>query len=369
MYRARTGRIACVGAALRVVRSMVGSDSPEIIHADDRFSPEWDQFVRRHPAGTGYHLWRWQAVFQGGLKHRCHYLVARRGSALCGVLPLVEVRSRLFGRALSSLPYVNYGGVLADDPATASALADAAAAFARDRSLGYVLFRHRERLLHGLPARTHKVTMLLPLADSAEAMWSGLDRKVRNQVRKGEKSGLTVISGGAELLDDFYAVFARNMRDLGTPVYGRSLFSAILMAFPDDAKLHVARLGDVVVAGALSYAYGACVEVPSASSLRQYRPLCANHLMYWRIMEQAIGEGRRVFDFGRSTPNDGTFNFKEQWGAVPEQLHWEYRLVGSTLLPADDRHSAKYQTMIDAWKRLPIRLTTLIGPHIARAVP
>lgn len=343
--------------------------SPEISRAQDASAAEWDGFVRQHPSGTGYHLWGWRSVFEAGLAHHSHYLIARRDGVPTGVLPLVEVRSPLFGRALSSLPYVNYGGILADDTVTASALAAAAGSLAQERSLGYVLFRHRQRVLAALPARTHKVTMLLPLAPTVEAMWAGLDRKVRNQVRKGEKSQLTVVSGGAELLDAFYAVFARNMRDLGTPVYGRSLFAAILSAFPGDAKLHVVRLGETAIAGALSYAYGAYVEVPSASSLREHRSLCANHLMYWRIMEHAIAEGRRIFDFGRSTPNDGTFNFKEQWGAKPEQLHWEYHLLGTTALPAEDRHSTKYQTMIDTWKRLPLPLATLIGPHIARAVP
>jgi serine/alanine adding enzyme len=337
--------------------------------AEEPSAGEWDGFVRQHPSGTGYHLWGWRAVFHAGLGHRCHYLIAKRDGVPSGVLPLVEVRSPLFGRALSSLPYVNYGGILAQDAATASALAAAAGRLAHDRSLGYVLFRHRDRVLPALPARTHKVTMLLPLAPTVEAMWAGLDRKVRNQVRKGEKSQLTVVSGGAELLDPFYVVFARNMRDLGTPVYGRSLFAAILSAFPGDARLHVVRLGEAAIAGALSYAYGEYIEVPSASSLREHRSLCANHLMYWRIMEHAIREGRRIFDFGRSTPNDGTFNFKEQWGAKPEQLHWEYHLLGTTALPADDRHSTKYQTMIDTWKRLPLPLATLIGPHIARAVP
>ena len=340
-----------------------------VARAEEPSAGEWDTFVRQHPSGTGYHLWGWRAVFRDGLGHRCHYLIARRNGQPTGVLPLAEVRSRLFGRALSSLPYVNYGGILAADAATASALAMTAASVAHDRGLGYVLYRHRDRLLPGLPGRTHKVTMVLPLAATVEEMWAGLDRKVRNQVRKGEKSQVSVVSGGMELLDPFYAVFARNMRDLGTPVYGRSLFAAILTAFPEDARLHVARLGDTAIAGALSYAHGACIEVPSASSLREHRALCANHLIYWRIMEYAIATGRRLFDFGRSTPNDGTFHFKEQWGAKSEQLHWEYHLLGKTVLPADDRQSTKYRTMIDTWKRLPLPLATFIGPHIARAVP
>jgi FemAB-related protein (PEP-CTERM system-associated) len=308
-------------------------------------------------------------VFETALGHRCHYLLASQGSAVAGVLPLVEVRSRLFGRALSSLPYVNYGGVLSDDVSVRAALVEEAASLARSRSLSYVVLRHRRRLFPQLPARDHKVTMLLPLARTREEMWASLDRKVRNQIRKAEKSDLTMLSGGLELLDDFYRVFARNMRDLGTPVYGRALFAAILSRFPDDARLHLVRIRGRTVAGALSYRFRDWIEVPSASSLREHRALCPNHLMYWSIIVQAV-EGRcRVFDFGRSTPGDGTYHFKQQWGARQEQLWWEYGLQPRAALPTDDRHSARFEATIKAWKRLPVGLARLIGPRIARYVP
>lgn len=282
----------------------------------------WDAFVAAQPDASGYHVWRWRRVFEQGLGHRAHYLLAERNGAIAGILPLVEVRSRLFGRALSSLPYVNYGGVVATDTTAADALVATAGVLARERSLSFVLLRHRTRQFAGLPARSHKVTMLLPLTPTREAMWDGLDRKVRNQVRKAEKSSVVAESGGSELLDDFYGVFARNMRDLGTPVYGRALFAAILREFPETARLHVGRLNGAPIAVALSYAYRDWIEVPSASSLREHRSLCPNHLIYWNIIAAAIADGSRVFDFGRSTPNDGTYNFKEQWGATPHPLWW-----------------------------------------------
>jgi FemAB-related protein (PEP-CTERM system-associated) len=284
-------------------------------------------------------------------------------------LPLVEVRSRIFGRALSSLPYVNYGGVLAATDEAKHALLEAAGRLAEARSLSYVVLRHRRRVFPDLPTRTHKVTMLLPLLATRDAMWNGLDRKVRNQIRKAEKSELTTVSGGDELLTDFYTVFARNMRDLGTPVYSRSLFATILANFPTDARVHLVRLKGQTIAGAFSYAFGDTIEVPSASSLREHRGLCPNHLLYWSMIGSAIDEGRKVFDFGRSSPNDGTYNFKEQWGAAPEQLWWEYRLTADALLPVDDRHSAKFHATIEAWKRLPLAVATLLGPRIARSVP
>jgi len=349
---------------------MIGHDTPlRVASASRDAAADWDTFVRGRSDGTGYHLWSWRDVFERGLGHPCHYLTAREHDRIVGVLPLVEMRSWIFGRALSSLPYVNYGGVLAETGEAADALVAEAARIATERSLSYVVLRHRHRRFPSLPARDHKVTMLLPLPPDEPAMWGAIDRKVRNQIRKAEKSGVVTTSGGAELLDEFYSVFARNMRDLGTPVYGRSLFASILSNFPDHARVHLARLGTQTIAGAFSYAFGETIEVPSASSLREHRALCPNYLLYWSIIRQAIAEGRRTFDFGRSTPGDGTFHFKQQWGAAPEQLWWEYRLSPGETVPAADRQSRKFRTTIEMWKRLPVAAATMLGPHLARYVP
>jgi FemAB-related protein (PEP-CTERM system-associated) len=363
------GASSPASAGVRASAAPAARPSAPVQIVEDVAPAEWNAFVEQHSDATGYHRWEWRAVFERGLGHRCVYLAARRDGRVAGVLPLVDMRSRLFGRALSSLPYVNYGGVLATDTQAGSALVDAAADLARRRRLSYVVLRHRRQQFPTLPARNHKVTMLLPLPADAAKMWDALDRKVRNQVRKAEKSGLTTQSGGAELLDEFYAVFARNMRDLGTPVYGRSLFAEMLRAFPTDARVHLVRLSGATIAGALSYAYGRVVEVPSASSLREHRSLCPNHLMYWQIIQEAIAAGRTVFDFGRSTPNDGTYNFKEQWGAAAEPLWWEYRLVGTEEVPSADRQSASYQKKVAAWQRLPLPVATFLGPWIARSIP
>ncbi len=347
----------------------MSAPSVDIALAQPADAADWDGFVRAQGEATGYHEWAWRDVFARGLGREPHYLVARRDGRVAGVLPLVEVRSLIFGRALSSLPYVNYGGVVAADDDVAQALVDEAARLASARSLSYVVLRHRRRMFSNLPTREHKVTMTLPLARDRDAMWSGLDRKVRNQVRKAEKSGVVAASGGIDLLDDFYDVFARNMRDLGTPVYGRSLFAAILECLPNDARIHVARVEGRTIAAALSYAYGSTIEVPSASSHREHRALCPNHLLYWSMICGAIAEGRRTFDFGRSTPDDGTYHFKAQWGAVPERLSWEYRLAPGARVPTDDRHSRKFQTTIEMWKRLPVAVATALGPRLAHSVP
>ncbi len=217
--------------------------------AIERDAAEWDRFVEARRGASGYHLWAWRGVFSKAFGHESVYLVARNGERIAGVLPLVFINSRLFGRSLTSLPFLNYGGVVAESAEAADALLARAAEVARERRCGHVELRHVARQFPQLPCKQHKVTMRLQIEPG---MWERLDRKVRNQIRKAQKSGLTSEVGGAGLLDEFYRVFARNMRDLGTPVYGRSLFREVLRAFPDRTRIHVVRLNGVPVAAGLT---------------------------------------------------------------------------------------------------------------------
>ncbi|MEO8256562.1 MAG: FemAB family XrtA/PEP-CTERM system-associated protein [Acidobacteriota bacterium] len=330
---------------------------------------EWDQFVATHPDATGYHVWRWRRVFERAFGHETVYLAARQNHRVVGVLPLVLFSSPLFGRFAVSLPFVNYGGVCAWDAGIGRRLVAEAAQIAGQRRLSHVELRHTARQLPDLPARQHKVSMLLPLERDAGRAWDGLDRKVRNQVRKAEKSGLTARSGGRELLDRFYPVFARNMRDLGTPVYAIRFFEEVLAAFPETARVFLVEQGDLTVAGAITLTHRNTLEVPWASSLREHRHQSPNNLLYWRIIEQAIRSGRTTLDFGRSTPNEGTYQFKQQWGARPVPLAWEYALLGRAALPNLSPANPRFSRAIAIWSRLPLSLTNWIGPHIVRSIP
>lgn len=330
---------------------------------------EWDAYVDAHPAAVIYHLWNWREVFTRTFGHQTVYLAARRDGRLVGILPLVQFESWLFGRFFVSLPFVNYGGVLASDAAAAEALVAHATSLATERRLSHVELRHLDRLFPALPARQHKVTMRMPLPSGVDEAFEGLDRRVRNHVRKGEKSQLVVVSGGTDLLADFYKVFAHNMRDLGTPVYSRKLFEAVLEAFPDRAHVFVARLGDRPVAGAFMVTYRDTVEVPWASSLKQFRSLNANTLIYWEMIKWAITHRFGRFDFGRSTPGDGPYTFKAQWGASPEPLAWEYSLVGGQSIPDQSPKNPKFSLAISLWQKLPVPVATLLGPSIVRSIP
>ena len=346
------------------------ADAPvSIAAATDADAVAWDRYVRARAASTPYHQWQWRGVFERAFGHEAQYLVARRGKAIVGVLPLVLFRSRLFGRFMVSLPFVNYGGIIADDDAIAERLLGEARALGEREKMRHVELRHVARQFTQLPSKQHKVSMLLTLPESADAAWAAMDKKVRNQIRKAEKSGLTAEPGGIERLDEFYAIFARNMRDLGTPVYARAFFEQVLTTFPETARVMMVRQGATPVAAGIMLANGDSVEVPWASSLSDYRSMCPNHTLYWSVIQWAIDRRFRVLDFGRSTPGEGTFQFKQQWGAVPLPLCWEYDLYGTSALPDQSPKNPKYRAAIDLWKRCPLWLTNTIGPRIVRSIP
>jgi FemAB-related protein (PEP-CTERM system-associated) len=251
----------------------------------------WNAYVSGHPDATAYHQWAWREVFSAAFGHACVYLVAQDGARITGVLPLVEFRSRLFGTFAVSLPFVNYGGVVADTGAAAGALSACAESLARERGWGHVELRHVRRQFAQWPVKRHKVAMWLSLSATSEILWSSLDRKVRNQVRKAEKSGCTAEHGGAELLDDFYRVFAHNMRDLGTPVYARRLFEEVLRAFPSDTRVFVVRIEGDAVAASITVGWRERIEVPWASSLRAHAAASPNTLLYWTMLKWAVEHG------------------------------------------------------------------------------
>lgn len=313
---------------------------------------------------------RWLTVLRDGLGHDPYAIEALAAGRTCGLLPLAYVSSALFGKFLVSLPYLNTNGVLADSADVQTALVDRAVALADELGVRYLELRHEVAVEHpGLTARlTTKVHMRLTLPDSGERLWKRYDPKVRNQVRKGEKHGLTVAWGGEELLEPFYAVLCHNMRDLGTPVYGRALFRAVLGMFPTQAELCVVRSGGTPIAAALLLHGDGVTEVPTASSLKEFNPTCANMLMYRHLLDRAVERGQTVFDFGRSTADGPTFKFKKQWGAEPHPATWQYAVRAGT---ATDMRpdNPRYRQAVRVWQRLPLRVTQYLGPHIVRGIP
>lgn len=331
--------------------------------------PRLSEYASRGPVAHPARDPRWLKVLREGFGHAPYAIEAVRNGTTVGYLPLAYVRSFLFGRFLVSLPYLNTGGVMADDKEIQTAIVDRAVELGKKLRVRHVEFRHETKFDHPMlnGSRSNKVHMRMQLPDFPGPLWDSFPAKVRNQVRKGEKSGLTTHWGTLDLLPDFYNVFSANMRDLGTPVYGRKFFHSILRHFGNDAELCVLRHEGAAVSGALLIHGKGITEVPSASTLRSANKLSANMLMYWNLLERAVNRGQRVFDFGRATKDGNTYKFKRQWGAEESPAVWQYALEGE---PADLRtDNPRYSRAIRLWQRLPLPVTRIIGPSIVRGIP
>jgi FemAB-related protein (PEP-CTERM system-associated) len=330
----------------------------------------WDRFVERHPSSTMAHLSAWGRIFESAYGHEPIYLFAEDGAELVGVLPLVAMRSRLFGRRLVSMPFLDYGGILADAERGAERpLLDAAIEVARELDAQTIGLRQFERVALPYPVSEDRVTMLLDLT-TENAMWKALPSERRNRVRKGEKNGLGAEWCGPEALDEFYAVFAVNMRDLGSPVHSRPFFLAMLEELGGTARVLLVReRAGSVIGAAVCLFFRDTIMVPWVSSLREAWALCPNFVLYWEVIRFGCRHGYRTLDLGRSFKHAGTFEFKRQWGALPHVLPWLFVDAVPGATPPVDRDRHRFAALVEAWKRIPVPVANLIGPWIRRQVP
>ena len=321
----------------------------------------WDDYVRSIPNGQYCLLSGWKRIIENTYGHRGLYLWALEGETVRGVLPLIFMNSVVFGRSLVSLPFLDLGGIQADDERTAHTLMKAYQELSSMVGAKVIELRHGASSMIDLPVYGSKVMMMLPLQSDSQAMWTGFDGKLRNQIRKAMKSGLNIQWSGVEGFQKFYSVFAPNMKDLGSPVHSQKFFLEIFKAFPEDTRLLLVEKDNQTIGGAFCVKFQDTFSIPWASSLGTFRSLCPNNLLYWEAIRWSCEHGYQWFDFGRSTRGAGTYKFKKQWGAQESILHWQSvgKDANASLVQNDN---TKFQWVMDMWKRLPLPLANFIGP-------
>jgi serine/alanine adding enzyme len=379
-------------------------------------APAWDAYVDNHPRATLYHLSGWKNVIEKTYGHRTYYLMAMedkssaiprndkkekvyelsatrdelKGISVVGVLPLVHLRHFLFGNSLISIPFFDLGGILADGNDTEKALLSEAIKLGQELKINNIELRHIEPLswlnktnstntnnpinsmnptnLVTYETKSHKIRMVLDLPESSEILMESFKAKLRSQIKKPLKEGLKSEVDGSELLDDFYKVFSINMRDLGSPVHSKSLMQNVLEEFPEKSKIVMVYKDDQPIACSLVVGFKGTLENPWASALREYSRLSPNMLLYWSMLEYACNHGFNYFDFGRSSPDEGTYKFKEQWGARPTPLHWHYISLNGQPVDEEPSEKSKFEKAIRYWQKLPVPVTKVIGPLIRKHI-
>lgn len=324
----------------------------------------WADYLATRQEPTLWADARWGAIHQEVYGNRSTYLTARRERRIVGVLPLVLQKGLLFGMHLCSVPWFDSAGLFADDRAAEEALLASAGEVRQQAGAKWVELRQRQPLAVGLPARTDKVTLEFALPADPEELWKALKAKVRNLVRKPQKEGLATVRGGAELLGEFYAIYLRTMRDLGSPPHALRFFQRLCAAFGEQVGVFVTRRDAQPLAAGLTLRDGAVVRLPWAGSDWRFRSTSANMLLYWDMIADACRGGAATFDFGRSTRDGGTYAFKRQWGAEEVPLTWQFLLPPGEQLPELRPDSGKFKLLVACWKKLPLPLARLLGGRL-----
>jgi serine/alanine adding enzyme len=339
------------------------------VSISDSSSTECDDFVRGMPDAKLCHIPAWNNMIASVFGHKVFYLVARENGTIDGVLPLAHIRSRLFGDRMISQPFSDYGGPLVNTLAALDALYQHAVVLATKLRCESIEFRSTTAIPYDLHLRNDKVSMHLPLASDPKEVWKGLRPQIRNRIRKAEKSGVTVINGHCEMLDEFYRVWTIRMRQLGTPCYPIKLFRGIMETFVDNSRIFVAICNGTTVAVLFVYTFNGCVHTRWGGALREYDSVGPNYLLNWSAIEFYCKKGMKCFDFGRSTVDSGQHTFKERWGAKPIQLSWQYWTQPGGRLRLAKPDDPRYRKKVQIWQRLPLWLTRAVGPHISCSLP
>jgi len=332
----------------------------------------WDAYVLSHPEATLAHASQWKWIIEKTYGHKSFHAMAVDRGEVVGLVPLIGIKSLFFGKSLSSMPFLDYGGILASDEEVFQFLLGYVRKILKTEKLNFSEMRslpEKGQQYSQWKSWEQKVTFLLNLDENSEIVWKSFNAKVRNQVRKSEKSGIVVRFAGKERLPDFYSVFAQNMRFLGSPVHSRTFFENILDEFRGQAELALASLNDEVIGGAVVLYFKDTALVPWASSLRKYIKNCPNNGIYWSIIKKCCENGYKTFDFGRSSIGEGTYRFKKSWNGEIHPLHWYFYSNDKNFnLPGNLNGKNQYSHFIKIWQKTPLKITEVLGPFIRKNV-
>jgi len=341
----------------------------QIIQCDESYAKAWDDFVYGHEQASFYHLFGWKTVNEASFGHQTFYLAAVDDGKIRGVFPLVYLQSRVFGKLLCSLPFVNYGGPCVDEPAIEQLLLDEARKIVQQHGIDYLEIRSLRKLGGDLPTSEHKVSITLTLDKNPDTLWDAFKTGHRNNIRRAYKRGLSVRSGGLELLDTFYDILSESWRNLGTPLYQKSYFERIIKTFPQETKIFVLDHEGVPVSSALNGHFRGIVEGMWLGALPKAREVESSYVLYWEMIKDACERDFHLYHLGRSTVDSGGESFKKKWNTYPTQLYWQYLMRDGRPMPQLNVANPKLQFAISVWRRLPLPVTRLLGPLVAKGIP
>jgi len=359
-----------VPTANSLIPALAASSAPVVVRAlESQDAERWERFVLAHPAGTFFHQMAWKRVVEKTFDHQAHYVYGERDGQIVAVAPVFMVSNWMVGRCMVSSPLASYGGICAEDPEAEKALLEFLKRQAQEQQVDYLELRNPTGgTLPGFIRNPRYSSFSMVLSKDPEAVLKGLPKDIRYMIRKAEKADLRV-RRGPELLDDFYRLFAINMRRLGTPVFPRALFVNLLEEFGRQIDVLVVYAGSEPVASAVSFLFRDTMHPYYIGGLPVARDLAANNFLWWELMKFAAQSGMNTFDFGRSKKGTGAYAFKKKWNPRITDLDYQVFLVKRKTAPNFSPANPKFEVATQVWSRLPLWLTNKLGPRVVRWIP
>ena len=327
----------------------------------------WDCYVKNHPHGSVFHTSHWQRLIQTSFSHQPLHLIAKNETGgVIGLLPLFLVRSRIFGQMLISTPLAAYGGILADSESTGNLLLTKAQEMARGKKVQFLELRSYQTPTDN-PDMTTKdlyVTFRQKLCEDPEKNFLSIPRKTRAECREGMRNGLEFRVNEIGV-DDFYHIYSRNVRDLGTPVFSKKLFINGMREFGSECRIFSVHCQGKLVSAVWTLFFKDEVVPYYGGSFREYNRLAVNNFMYWMLIRYGCENGYKIYDFGRSKKGTGSFDFKKRWGMVMSDLPYQYFLVRQKSVPDTSPLNPRFSVSIRFWRKLPLPIANAVGPWIA----
>lgn len=340
----------------------------EIRELESKDEKKWDHYILESGTATFYHQIGWRNVVEKTYGHKPYYFIAEDEGNIQGIMPLFLINSKIFGRKFVSVPFASYGGVCAENPKVENALLEKAKLIAKEKNVDYLEIRSIIDIEGDFEKNDQYYTLILKLENDSELVWNKLNRKVRNAVRKGIKSNLEFEIGKSNH-KDFYEIYSKNMRDLGTPVHKYSFFRNLLLEFPEETKIATVKYENKIIASIFLLYFKDTVISGWASSDRSYIELSPNNLIYWEAIKYGCEHGYKYFDFGKSILDSGTYRFKIPWRAEPNQLHYQYYLYKAKAVPNMSQENEDRKLFARIYNKIPLQLANLIGPKLRKEFP
>lgn len=325
----------------------------------------WDQYVKQHSQGSFFHLAGWQSVIEKSFGHACYFLMAEREGQVAGVLPLVEVKSALFGHALISTPFCVYGGAIADDDLIVRQLEQRAIEISEQLQVDYLELRYRNAQDNGMLLKQAHATFGCELAEDHEQILAKVKKKQRAVIRHSLKNELEYTF--SHDVDDFYHLLSESYRNLGTPIFSKQYFAELVKVFESDLDILVVKDKAGNPSNAVMNFYFKNQVLPYyGGGNADARHIKSADFMYYQVMCHAKEKGCSWYDFGRSKNDSGPYKYKKNWGMEPEPLHYYYHLVKATELPNLSPNNPKYKLFISLWQKLPLGISQFVGPFLSK---